>query len=236
MAGLGLTLDCARVDEIVSPSSQCVDDYALQQFVLLGDVPQNEAAATAGVAGELAAAGELGAAAAAACPAACNQCELTRRGCLQFSPSFLAVLGILQNCSTVIAATIFGKLLAVVPLRRVLFYIQLVLPVAALCDLVLAMRWNVAVGLDDHLFGGLDTIVVFTANSLKTIAVYTLVTAVCPPQVEATLFSWIMGFMYLGTIVSQTMGMALARAVGISGADYSSLWCGKPSSFLEALS
>ena len=36
-------------------------------------------------------------------------------------------------------------------------------------------------------FGGLDTIVVFTANSLQTIAVYTLVTAVCPPQVEATL-------------------------------------------------
>ena len=33
-----------------------------------------------------------------------------------------------------------------------------------------------------------------------------------------------MGFMYLGDVVSQTMGMFFAGLVGISGDDYSGLW------------
>lgn len=132
-------------------------------------------------------------AAAVHCPASCGQCGRTRRGCLQFGPQFLTLLTMLQNASSLLGAVLFQRLLAALPLRRAFFRISLVLPVAACCDLILAMRWNVAAGLDDHLFAGVDTVMYYTATSLKTIAVYTLVTAICPPDVEATLFSWIMG-------------------------------------------
>ena len=166
----------------------------------------------------------LGEAAATQCPASCGQCDSTRRGCLQFSPGFLTVLGVFQNVSSLLGAILFQRLLASLPLRVAFVRIALVLPLAAACDLILAMRWNAAVGLDDHLFAGVDTVLYYTASSLKTVAVYTLVTAICPPFVEATLFSWIMGGMYLGSLISQWFGAWVAAAAGISADDYSALW------------
>ena len=149
-------VSCDWVAKQVQTNSTCVNDAAL---------------------------GSLGSQAAVACPAACNQCDITRRGCIEFSPSFLAVLGVLRCLSSIVAAAVFARYLAKLPLRRALLRIQIVLPFAAMCDFVLVNRWNTAVGLDDHLFGGIDTVVYTVVSAMKTISIYTLVTAVCPQQV-----------------------------------------------------
>ena len=60
-------------------------------------------------------------------------------------------------------------------------------------------------------FGGLDTLVKATADAVKTVAVYTLVTQICPQQVEATLFSWVMGAQFMGSIVAQVLGGKIPR-------------------------
>ena len=99
---------------------------------------------------------------------------------------------------------LFSKYFSRMPMRQAFFRIQIVLPFTAMLDIALAQRWNIAVGINDHLLGGMDTIAVATASNIKMTAVYTLVTKICPPKVEATLFSWIMGFQFTGS-VSRTM-------------------------------
>ena len=63
-----------------------------------------------------------------------------------------------------------------------------------------------------------------TADAVKTVAVYTLVTQICPQQVEATLFSWVMGAQFMGSIVAQVLGGRIPRTCPtVDGADILSI-------------
>ena len=193
-----VVVDCAWIAEHVNvtpPDSACVGDPALAAYKLAQPVDS----ASGGPA-------TLGEAAVAHCPASCHQCPTTRRACLRFSPTFQALLGVLQSLSMGLGSGLFMRFFSRMPLRTAFFRIQLMLPLASLFDVVLSLRWNVSIGLNDHLFGGLDTLVKATADAVKTVAVYTLVTQICPQQVEATLFSWVMGAQFMGSIVAQVLG------------------------------
>jgi hypothetical protein len=92
----------------------------------------------------------------------------------------------------VLGATFYDKYLGVLPLRQVFFWTCALQPLASLTDVVLVNRWNVAVGLDDHFFGGAATIVKMLVATLYSVSTYALVGRICPASVEATLFSWVM--------------------------------------------
>jgi hypothetical protein len=90
-------------------------------------------------------------------------------------------------------------------------------------DVVIVMRWNVALGLSDHLFGGVSNAVQGVVGNLNSIAASTLVMKVCPDSAESTLFSWVMGITWVGSAVSSVFGSMLTEALGITAIDFSSL-------------
>lgn len=126
------------------------------------------------------------------CPTTCDQCALTRRGCLGWDPSFLAVINFLGCVAAAFGAGVYDKYLGELPLRRVFFLTCALQPVATLTDVVLVNRWNVALGINDHLFGGMVTMIKSLVFTMYSVATYALVGKICPESVEATLFSWVM--------------------------------------------
>eukprot|EP01052_Picozoa_sp_SAG31_P035581 SAG31_NODE_4314_length_3365_cov_2.309247_2_plen_516_part_00 len=126
------------------------------------------------------------------CPTTCDQCASTSRGCLGWDPSFLAIITFLGCVASAVGAGVYDKYLGELPLRQVLFLTCVLQPLASLTDVVLVNHWNVGLGINDHFFGGLVTMVKSLVLTMYSVATYALVGKICPESVEATLFSWVM--------------------------------------------
>ena len=157
------------------------------------------------------------------CPTTCAQCDVTHRGCLRFGTGFITFISVLSSFSGFVASVLYSQYLAGLPMRTQIFWLMVFSPLTGFCDVILINRWNVAAGINDHWFAGVDTVMQELVNSLLLLAVYTLVTDICPESIEATLFSWVMGVIFLAGAASSIFGGVLAEELGVTNEDYSPL-------------
>jgi hypothetical protein len=85
---------------------------------------------------------------------------------------------------------------------------------ASLVDVVLVARWNVALGVSDHVayvFG--DAMVYSAATMMDFMPAVLLISKLCPRGLETTMYALLAGFSNFGQSVSRTIGTVLTDEV-----------------------
>ncbi len=145
-------------------------------------------------------------------------------GGLGFGAVTYSMLSVVGDVAMLGASYIYGAYLGSTPLRRLFISLQLLNVVASALDLVLALRWNEAIGVDATVFAGIDQAIFYCAWQLKNLPVYTLAAKLCPPGVEATLTAGIAGLNDLSGALAQFFGAWLTSACGVSGTRLENVW------------
>jgi len=104
--------------------------------------------------------------------------------------------------------------------RKIFLVCQLALFLSQLLDIVLVMRWNRAIGIPDYLFYVGDTTFDMVVAKLFYMPLCVLAYKVCPRDLEATLFSALMGLNNIGVDCGRFFGVSLCEAWGIVGGNF----------------
>lgn len=124
--------------------------------------------------------------------------------------------GIVSSVAQLAGVFVFHKFLSKMAFRRVFHAAVALTIVAALFDIVLVERWNIALHIDDkvaYLAG--DAIIAPVVQMLSFMPSVVLTSKVCPEGMEATTYALLAGFANLGMSVSATTGAMLSDALGI---------------------
>lgn len=145
-------------------------------------------------------------------------------GGLGFGAVMYSMLSVVGDIAMLGASYIYGAYLGSTPLRKLFIGLQLLNVAASALDLMLALRWNEAIGVDATVFAGVDQAIFYCAWQLKNLPVYTLAAKLCPPGVEATLTAGIAGLNDLSGALAQFFGAWLTRVCGVSGTRMDNVW------------
>ena len=145
-------------------------------------------------------------------------------GGLGFGAVTYSMLSVVGDVAMLGASYIYGAYLGSTPLRKLFIGLQLLNVAASALDLVLALRWNEAIGVDAAVFAGIDQAIFYCAWQLKNLPVYTLAAKLCPPGVEATLTAGIAGLNDLSGALAQFFGAWLTKSFGVSGTRLENVW------------
>ena len=118
---------------------------------------------------------------------------------------------------------LYERLFKNMPLKQVFYRTSVISAFGPFFDIALVQRWNVAVGVNDHVFGGVSALLQGVVSNLSEIFIFTLISKICPENIEATLFSWVMGVLMTAAVISSSLGGAFTEAVDITQTNYSSL-------------
>ena len=111
-----------------------------------------------------------------------------------------------------------------VPLRKILSSIQVLLCLFTISDIILVKRMNVAMGIPDVTFVIMGASAFVDAiNQFKVLPFIVFVARLCPAGHEASLLAAFMSMQCLATIISGYMGVTLASMLHISSGDFSEL-------------
>lgn len=136
-------------------------------------------------------------------------------GGLGFDPAYWSHLQALGSAGSMVGTFVFASLLAQSSLRRTFVGVHLVLALVGFADVTLARRWNVAWGIDDEWFAGLDQFMYWLSYQCKMLPIYSLATRICPPGVEATMIAIVLSLKDLGYTISTYYGAVLTTWAGI---------------------
>ena len=136
-------------------------------------------------------------------------------GGLGFDPTYYSHLQALGSAGSIVGTFVFGSLLAESSLRRTFAGVHIALALVGVADATLALRWNVAWGIDDKYFAGLDQFMYWLGYQCKMLPIYSLATRICPPGVEATMIAVVLSLKDLGYTFATYYGAFLTSWAGI---------------------
>jgi hypothetical protein len=157
------------------------------------------------------------------CSAGISVCNVTRHdscttfpGGLGFSYEYYTFLQAVGNAAAIFGTWLYGAYLAPLSSRKVLVIAHLVLAAATCLDVVLALRWNISWGISDEWFSGWTIFFGWLGYQLKTLAIYSLATRLCPVGIEATVSALALSMYELGNRVKGIFGIGLTAAADIA--------------------
>ena len=124
--------------------------------------------------------------------------------------------GVVQTLFGLIGTVVFQHLVTQWSLRRV-FWISIAWRVAAsVVDLCLVKRWNLLLGVNDHIWYMLGVNVVSVlAEQIEFMAGVILMSKLCPKSVETTVYAILAGFSNFGNMIASSFGIFLIHMSGI---------------------
>ena len=122
------------------------------------------------------------------------------------SKFMFAMLALIGQIASVIAVMIYEKFLKSVEVRTVIMWYVILNIIGAFLGYVLAMRWNLAMGIPDYIFI-IFTDTVFNALmvAFATLPTLALFAKICPRRIEGTMFAFLTGASNLDQSVLQPM-------------------------------
>jgi hypothetical protein len=136
-------------------------------------------------------------------------------GGLGFDPIYYSHLQALGSAGSIVGTFVFASVLADSSLRKTFVGVHVALALVGVADATLALRWNVAWGIDDKYFAGLDQFMYWLGYQCKMLPIYSLATRICPPGVEATMIAVVLSLKDLGYTIATYYGALLTSWAGI---------------------
>ena len=130
------------------------------------------------------------------------------------SPSTLAALDGLQALFFVLATGLYTSLLQGIEYRTMFYTTLFTRGVASALDYLLVMRINLALGIPDFWFMLITKILAATNFRLMMMPLFTLLTQLCPPGLEGTIFALLMGLENFGEASGHYLGSQVLNILG----------------------
>eukprot|EP00667_Euglena_gracilis_P003590 EG_transcript_3598 len=137
--------------------------------------------------------------------------------CPHFSNTFyITVVGIFDASFMMVGSWLFNTWMKDWTYRRALAVTQVLFMLASLVDIVQFQRWNKRLGIPDAVFMVGKHAVQNTCSMLNYMPSAILMSKLCPPGVESTMFSLLAGFGNFGMVVASYLGAYVLSVLGLS--------------------
>jgi len=151
--------------------------------------------------------------------------------CPHFSATFYyTVMGVADSLFMLVGSYIFSRYMAHWTYRRALAVSTVVLVMTGFLDIVQYQRWNVALGLPDWFFMLGKSSVQNTVGMINFMPTTILMSKVCPPGLEASVFALLAGFSNFGNTIAGFLGAYALTLLGMDDIgrgridDFSNAW------------
>jgi len=143
---------------------------------------------------------------------------------LGFEPEFLGRVRLVTSLASLMGVWLFQRFLKTIPFRVIFGWSTVLSAALGMTMLLLVTHTNRALGIDDHWFSLGDSLILTVMGQIAYMPVLVLAARLCPPGVEATLFALLMSVSNLAGLVSYELGSVLMHWLGITEANFDSLW------------
>jgi hypothetical protein len=143
---------------------------------------------------------------------------------LHFTNTELAWSNVLCSVSNILGVWGYRLFFSKTPFKKMLFITTVAFSVAQMSKLILSQQVTEAVGLSPIAFTYINQIFYTFVNELHLMPLMVLAAKMCPKQVEATFYAFVLAVINLGYLVSYQLGGLLTYGLGITSSDFQSLW------------
>ncbi|KAJ0961552.1 hypothetical protein J5N97_001537 [Dioscorea zingiberensis] len=143
--------------------------------------------------------------------------------CLNLDPSIIGLSKVFGQLVVLSATILYNRYLKRIPMRKLIFGVQMVYGLALLSDLVLVKQINLKLGISNEVYVLCLSALAEAVAQFKILPFTVLLTSLCPPGCECSLFAFFASALCLSSILGGILGVGLASIIGVSSRDHSSL-------------
>lgn len=143
---------------------------------------------------------------------------------LHFRPSFLGVLSVVDGVSSLFGLLIYNLWLKKFPYRQLLLASIFISVIVSVTPLILLFRLNLQLGIPDQWFCLGDTALMAAIGRISLMPLLVLGAETCPPNIEATLYAFLMSTLNIGSLLSTNLGALITWMLGVTSTDFTNLW------------
>ncbi|XP_072958837.1 probable folate-biopterin transporter 9, chloroplastic [Typha angustifolia] len=154
---------------------------------------------------------------------------------LKLDPSIIGLSKVIGQLMVLSATAFYNRYLRRVPLRRLIFGVQILYAISLLSDLILVKQINLMLGISNKVHVLCLSALAEAIAQFKILPFSVLLSTLCPSGCEGSLFAFFASALCLSSILGGVFGVGLSNLIGVSSGDYSSLPLGIVLQFVAAL-
>jgi folate/biopterin transporter len=143
---------------------------------------------------------------------------------LGFEPEFLGRVRLVTSLASLLGVWVFQRFLRTVPFRTILGWSIVISTLLGMTSLLLVTHTNRVIGIGDRWFSLGDSLILTVMGQIAFMPILVLSARLCPPGVEASLFSLLMSIWNLSGLLSQEWGALLTHWLGVTETNFDKLW------------
>ncbi|PKU66526.1 probable folate-biopterin transporter 2 [Dendrobium catenatum] len=110
------------------------------------------------------------------------------------------------------------------PFRFILFWTQFLSSILGFLDLVLVLRLNLKLGIEDYIFMVISEAISQMVGRVKWMPILVLSSQLCPIGIEGTFFALLMSIDHVGLLVSSWGGGLMLQLLKVTRTEFGNLW------------
>ncbi|RWR96053.1 putative folate-biopterin transporter 9, chloroplastic [Cinnamomum micranthum f. kanehirae] len=142
---------------------------------------------------------------------------------LKLDPSIIGISKVIGQLLVLSATIVYNSCLKRIPMRKLIYWLQIMYAVSMLSDFFLVKQINVRLGISNEIYVLCVSALTEAVAQFKILPFSVLFANLCPPGCEGSLVAFLASALCLSSIFSGFSGVVLAYLIGISTDDYSSL-------------
>nr|ACG42210.1 folate/biopterin transporter family protein [Zea mays] len=142
---------------------------------------------------------------------------------LNLDPSVIGLSKVVGQVMVLSLTVLYNRYLKRIPLRCLTTGLQILYALAVLSDLILVKQVNLVLGIPNEIHVLCFSALAEALAQFKVLPFSVLLSSLCPPGCEGSLFAFFTSGLVLSAILSGVFGVGLSTLIGVSSVDYSSL-------------
>lgn len=160
-------------------------------------------------------------------------CFQTR--CLKLNPSIIGLSKVVGQLMVLCATVFYNKYLKSIPMRKLIWGVQIMYASSILSDWFLVKQLNIRVGISNEAYVLCLSALAEAVAQFKLLPFTVLFASLSPPGGEGSLIAFLASALCLASIIGGLLGVGLASVLGIFSEDYSNLPLGILFQFLASV-
>ena len=143
---------------------------------------------------------------------------------LHFTNNELAISNVLCSVANIIGVWSYRFFFKDVPFKKMIVITTVCFSLASLSKLMVTQQVTYDVGLSPIAFTYISQLFYTFVNELHLMPLMVLAAKMCPKQVEASFYAFVLAVINLGYLVSYQLGGILTYSLGITATNFKNLW------------
>jgi len=143
---------------------------------------------------------------------------------LKFSPSFLSIISVATYITNIIAVLIYRRYLQHIGMKKIITFTTIFFSLFQALRLLIIFEINLRLGISNKVFFIVTECLYSFTNEIHLMPLMVMAWRVCPKNLEATVYEFIMSVINLGYLVSYQSGGILSEWLHITNQNFDNLW------------